>query len=57
MEAFITNLIIFPSLEYGLVSFANIDVGAGAAEELLMWQLVDDKLGIPESDRFNWTKK
>ena len=55
-EAFGTNLVVFPTLKYGIVSFANTAETAGAAEETLMWHLVDEKLGIPEDERFNWTK-
>jgi hypothetical protein len=55
-EAFGTNLVVFPTLKYGIVSFANTAETAAAAEETLMWHLVDEKLGIPEDERFNWTK-
>jgi len=57
MEAFITNLVIFPSLKYGLISFANTGHGASPTEEILQWHLIDDHLGIPQNERHNWTKQ
>jgi len=48
---------MFPALRYGLVSFANTAVTSGAVEERLIWHLVDDKLGVPENERFDWNKK
>lgn len=57
MEAFGANVVFFPALKYGLVSFANTAVTSNAVEERLMWHLVDEKLGIPEKERFDWNTK
>lgn len=57
MEAFGTNLLVFPALKYGIIAFANTAETSNAIEEILMWHLVDEKLGIPKEERFDWTKR
>ena len=56
MEAFGAQVIFFPALNYGLVTFGNTAATSNMAEERLMWHLIDDKLGIPEEERFDWNK-
>jgi len=53
---FVTNLVFFPRLKYGLIAFANIADGAIWAEKTLFYHLIDEKLGIPKSERANWTE-
>ena len=57
MEAFGAEAIFFPALKYGLTLFGNTGGSSNAAEERLMWHLIDEKLGIPEDERFDWNKK
>jgi hypothetical protein len=57
MEAYGANVIFFPEIKYGTVSFGNVAGSSNAAEEALMWHLIDEKLQIPEEDRFDWNKK
>ncbi|TAQ87178.1 hypothetical protein B7494_g4491 [Chlorociboria aeruginascens] len=57
MEAFSTEIIFFPSLSYGLISFGNTAGTSFCAEQRLIWYLIDEKLGIPESERFNWNQQ
>jgi hypothetical protein len=57
MEAFGTNVIIFPALKYGLVAFGNTAVTANVVEEIIMWHLIDDKLKIPQAERFDWAEQ
>jgi hypothetical protein len=57
MEAFVTLVVFFPRLKYGLVAFANSAKNVEPAEATLFWHLIDEKLGVPENERFNWTKK
>jgi len=52
----VTNLVFFPRLKYGLIAFANIANGAIWAEKTLFYHLIDEKLGIPKSERANWTE-
>ena len=56
MEAFGALVIFFPALKYGISSFGNTAVTANWVEEKLAWHLIDEKIGVPISDRFNWTK-
>jgi len=57
MEAFVTLVYFFPRLKYGLVTFANNAHTSGPAEQTLLFHLIDEKLGIQESERFNFTKQ
>ena len=42
---------------YGIVTLANTAVTSNAVEERLMCHLIDEKIGIPEEERFDWNKK
>jgi CubicO group peptidase (beta-lactamase class C family) len=57
MEAFGADVLFFPALNYGLVSFGNTAMTANAVEQKLIWHLVDEKLGTPKDERFDWDKK
>ncbi|RDW94512.1 hypothetical protein BP5796_00275 [Coleophoma crateriformis] len=57
MEAFSTELILIPELKYGVVGFGNTATTAAYAELRLLWHLIDEKLGIPESERWDWNKE
>jgi hypothetical protein len=57
MEAFGAEVIFFPALGYGVVSLGNTASTSNAVEERLMWELVDEKIGVPEEKRFDWNKK
>jgi hypothetical protein len=57
MEAFGTQLIFFPKLKYGLVTFGNTATTSNFVGMKLIFHLVDEKLGIPEDKRFDWNKK
>lgn len=54
MDAFGTQLIFFPALDYGLVTFGNTAVTSNAVGVKLIWHLVDEKLGIPAAGRYDW---
>jgi hypothetical protein len=49
--------VIFPGLNYGLVSFGNTGSTSNAAELRLIFHLVDEKLGIPYEKRRDWNKE
>jgi len=57
MEAFGAQVIFFPTLDYGIVSFGNTASTSNAVELRLLWQLVDDKIRVPEEKRFDWNKQ
>ena len=48
---------IFPALNYGLVSFGNTGMTSNFAELKLIFHLVDEKLGIPTEKRWDWNKQ
>ncbi|CAG8961253.1 hypothetical protein HYFRA_00013309 [Hymenoscyphus fraxineus] len=56
MEAFGAEVIFFPALNYGVVGFGNTGGTSNAVEQVLQWQLIDDKLGIPAEKRVDWNK-
>lgn len=49
--------VIFPALDYGLVSFGNTAQTSNAVEMKLIFHLVDEKLGIPHEKRWDWDKQ
>jgi len=57
MIAYGTDVIFFPALNYGLVAFANTAATSNFLEQTLLWHLVDERLNIPEEERFDWNKK
>jgi CubicO group peptidase (beta-lactamase class C family) len=57
MEAYGAEVYLFPDLKYGIVTFGNTAVTSNAAGEALLWHLVDEKLGIPAMDRYDWNGK
>jgi CubicO group peptidase (beta-lactamase class C family) len=57
MEAFGAEVIFFPKLQYGIVSLGNTASTSNSVEERLMWHLIDEKLSVPEEDRFDWNKR
>ncbi|KAL3427988.1 penicillin-binding protein [Phlyctema vagabunda] len=56
-DAFAAEVFLFPDLNYGLVAFGNTAGTGNSAEEKLLWHLADEKLGIPENERFDWDGK
>jgi len=57
MNAFGTEMIIFPDLNYSIVAFGNTASTSNYAEIFLIYHLIDEKLGVPKAKRFDWNKK
>jgi hypothetical protein len=57
MEAYGANVIYFPGIKYGVVTMGNTAGTSNIVGDILIWRLIDDKLGIPEKQRFDMTKK
>ncbi|KAJ9151255.1 Penicillin-binding protein 4 [Pleurostoma richardsiae] len=57
MDAFGAEVYFFPKERFGVVTFANTAVTSNAVGEILTWEIVDDKLGVPEEERGNWSAK
>lgn len=54
MEAYGADVWFFPELKYGLVAMGNTAITSNFVGRLLAWKLINDKLGVPEKDRYNW---
>ncbi|OTB09318.1 hypothetical protein M426DRAFT_17969 [Hypoxylon sp. CI-4A] len=55
MEAYGAEVYFFPDLEYGVVTLGNTAVTSNYAGNEVVWKLIDDKLGIPEEERYDWS--
>ncbi|KAI1458097.1 beta-lactamase/transpeptidase-like protein [Annulohypoxylon moriforme] len=54
MEAYGAWVYFFPDLKYGVVTLGNTAVTSNVVGSELIWKLIDDKLGIPKEDRYDW---
>ncbi|ORY62645.1 putative penicillin-binding protein [Pseudomassariella vexata] len=54
MEAYGAEVYFLPDLGYGVVTLGNTALTSNYVGNILVWKLINDKLGIPESDRFDW---
>ncbi len=57
MNAFGTEFILFPDKMFSVAVFANTAGTSNFVEEVLAFQLIDDKLGVPMEERFDWNKR
>ena len=53
MHAFGAEVFWVPEAKFGAVAFGNTAVSANAVEEVLIYKLLGEKLGIPEEKRFD----
>ncbi|KAI0178600.1 beta-lactamase/transpeptidase-like protein [Hypoxylon sp. FL1284] len=56
MEAHGAELFFFPDLNYGVVALANTAVTSNFAGKDLAWKLINNRLGVPEAERFDWAE-
>ncbi|KAI1343055.1 beta-lactamase/transpeptidase-like protein [Xylariaceae sp. FL0016] len=54
MLAFGTEVYFFPDLGYGVVTMANTANTGNLAGNEVAWKLINDKLRIPEDERWDW---
>lgn len=57
MHAYGAEVYFFPDLEFGVVTFGNTAMSSNALGLILLWELIDDKLGVPEDERHDWGSK
>ncbi|KAL5603627.1 hypothetical protein FOVSG1_006377 [Fusarium oxysporum f. sp. vasinfectum] len=57
VHAFGAQVYWLPDIRYGVVAFANTAVTSNAVEEILAWKLIQDRLEIPENERFDVNSK
>lgn len=56
MHAYGAEVYFFPDLEFGVVTLANTAMSSNFVGTILVWELVDDKLGVPKEERYDWAK-
>ncbi|KAJ3494858.1 hypothetical protein NLG97_g3807 [Lecanicillium saksenae] len=52
--AYSTQLYTIPRLRYAVIAMSNSGAG-NAAEDEVVWRLIEDKLGVPQEQRYNLT--
>ncbi|OTB11185.1 hypothetical protein K445DRAFT_68866 [Daldinia sp. EC12] len=57
MEAYGAEVYFLPDLGFGVVTLANTAVTSNMLGMELAWKLIDDKLGVPEEERFDWVSR
>lgn len=57
MEAYGTEVYFLPGLRYGIVTFGNTATTSAMVGNILIWKLINDKLGVPEGERYDWATR
>lgn len=57
MHAFGAQVYWFPGAKFGAIALGNTAWTSNAVEDTVLFRLIDEKLGIPESDRFDFEKR
>jgi len=57
MHAYGAEVFFFPDLDFGVVALGNTAGTSNLVELLLVWELVDERLGVPRSERYDWAKR
>ncbi|KAI0104412.1 beta-lactamase/transpeptidase-like protein [Daldinia grandis] len=57
MEAYGAEVYFLPDLGYGVVALGNTALTSNLVGTELVWKLIDDKLGVPEGERFDWVTR
>lgn len=57
MDAYGAEIFIFPGLRFGVATLANTAITSNAIGEVLVWHLLDNKLAVPQEQRWDWEGK
>ncbi len=57
MNAFGAEFILFPDKKVSVIAFVNTAGTSNFLERVLVFQLIDDKLGVPMEEIFDWNKQ
>ncbi|KAK0628928.1 beta-lactamase/transpeptidase-like protein [Bombardia bombarda] len=57
LKAYGTEVSFFPDDGFGVVTMGNTAGTANTVGAILVWHLVDEKLGIPREERYPWNKR
>ena len=55
LEGFATMMAYLPRKQWGFAMMANTVLGGTAAEQIVSYNLLDDLLETPESERLSWS--
>jgi CubicO group peptidase (beta-lactamase class C family) len=56
MHAYGSQVYWLPDAKFGVVAFGNTAATSNAVEDIVAYRLIEDKLGIPKEDRFDFDK-
>lgn len=54
MHAYGAEVFFFPGLDFGVVTFGNTAGTSNYVGLFALWQLIDDRLGVPKEERHDW---
>ena len=57
LPGFATSMAFMPELKWGVASMANNLEGGVSLNKILMFKLIDDALGIPDTERYDWEQR
>lgn len=57
MHAYGAEVFFFPDLEFGFVGLGNTAGTSNAVQLALVYEMVDDRLGVPVDQRLDWTTR
>ncbi|KAJ5661098.1 beta-lactamase/transpeptidase-like protein [Penicillium longicatenatum] len=57
MNAFGARLLLVPELQFAVITLANTSQTSNCAAQLLAFHLLDERLGVPGPQRFDWDQK
>ncbi|KAF9875984.1 putative penicillin-binding protein [Colletotrichum karsti] len=57
IDGFGAEVIFFPDEGFGVVTLGNTASSSNAAGQILLWHLIDEKLGVAPADRFDHNKR
>lgn len=55
--AYATEVFWLPEHQYGVVAMSNVATPGNAAEQIIAWRLIEDKLNVSEEKRLNISKQ
>jgi hypothetical protein len=57
LHSFNAEMRYIPALELGIVTLGNASPGAHQAGEMLVWEVINDLMGVERANRFDWKKE
>jgi hypothetical protein len=57
LHGFNAEMRYIPTLELGIVTLGNVSPGAHQAGTVLVWEVINDLMGVERANRFDWKKE